>query len=114
MTTTLTVRALEDSTYVATFAFTDENGDAVTPNSITWTLLDVYRRVVNGREDVVVAAPAASVDIVLSGDDLEPYSAKETKLLMTVTADYDSSLGLGLPLIDQCWIPIDALKPWWE
>lgn len=52
---------------VATVTFEDENGDAVIPDSITWSLYDPAGAIVNTREDIAVAVPAASVDILIEG-----------------------------------------------
>lgn len=62
--------ALEQSSYVVSASFYDENGDAVTPDSVTWTLTDLEGAVINSREDVSIT-PASSVSIVLQGDDLQ-------------------------------------------
>lgn len=110
MATTLSTVAMESSTYVVTMSFTDENGDAVVPNSVTWTLTDEDGTVINDREDVVVA-PASSISIVLSGEDLDPGDDLLTFLLLTVSAEYDSDLGVGLPLVEQVRIPIEGLEP---
>jgi hypothetical protein len=110
MATVLTVEAVEGSTYVVTAAFTDEDGDLVVPNSVSWTLTESDGDVVNGRQDVS-ETPASSVDILLQGDDLLAKPAGGGYLLMTVTADYDSALGSGLPLIGQARIVVVELEP---
>ena len=111
MTTQLTVTALEDSTYVVTASFTDEDESAVVPNSIEWSLKDSAGNVVNERSAVEIAVPASSIEIVLSGDDLDPGDGEDTYLMLTITANYDSSLGLGLPLIGECVLSLSALHP---
>lgn len=98
MPTSITTRAVDQSTYVVNCAFKDENGAAVTPDSITWKLTDDAGNVINGRSAVAVAAPAASIDIVLSAGDLD-YSDGAARVL-TVLAVYDSTLGSNLPLKD--------------
>lgn len=98
MPTTLTTRAIDKSTYVINCAFTDEAGAAVIPDSITWTLTDDAGTVINSRSAVAVAPPAASIDIVLSGNDLK-YSDGAPRVL-TINAVYDSTLGSNLPLKD--------------
>jgi hypothetical protein len=102
MPSTLTTLANERSTYVITAAFTDAAGDAVVPNSITWTLTDEAWRVINSRSAVAVAVPAASISIVLSGADLALHDAKDSGgRVLTVEAEYDSTEGSGLPLNDE-------------
>jgi hypothetical protein len=98
MPTTLTTRAIDKSTYVINCAFTDENGAPVIPESISWTLTNDVGTVINSRTSVDIAVPAASVDIVLSGEDLD-YTDGAARVL-TVNAVYDSSLGSNLPLKD--------------
>ena len=112
MATTLEVKALEDSTYVVTAAFTDEDGSAVVPNTVTWSLKDKSGTVVNERT-AVDETPASSVDIVLSGDDLDPGTPDSDVgvILLTVTAPYDSALGSGLSCVAQCWIPVEEQEP---
>lgn len=111
MATVLIVTATEGSTYVVTAAFTDEDGDAVVPASITWTLTDSQGSVINERDGVEVETPAASVDILLQGADLEADPSGGGYLLFTIDATYNSSLGSGLPLVGQCRIEVDALEP---
>lgn len=110
MAITLALHAVEGSTYVVNAAFEDENGTATVPTAITWTLMDEAGAVVNDRENVVVTVPAASIDIVLSGDDLELDSYVGSKRSLTVEATYNSDLGAGLPLKAECLFPIDAIQ----
>jgi len=110
MATLLTVTATEDSTYVVNVSFTDEDGNAVVPNDVAWSLKDKSGSIINDRSDVS-ETPASSIDIVLSGDDLEPAGVERAFLVLTVTADYDSALGSGLPLIGQAKIEVLGLEP---
>jgi hypothetical protein len=91
----LTTAATDGGTYVITASFTDEAGDAVTPNTLTWSLYDRRGAVINSRLDETLVA-AASVTIVLSGDDLLHSDGAERYLI--IEGDYDSSNGSGLPL----------------
>ena len=93
-------------TAVFRVAFKDEDGNAVVPNTATWTLLR-GGSVLNNRKDVSIT-PAAVVDIVLSGNDL----VGDIQYLV-VKGDYDSSLGSGLPLrqwvsFNVEWLPAGA------
>lgn len=101
--------AIEQGTLVVTAAFTDEDGSSVVPNNITWTLTDVSGNVVNARSAVVIAVPAASNDIVLSGNDFITSNGINEDVFLTVVADYDSSNGSGLPVVDQVRITIEDL-----
>lgn len=100
MPATLTTHAKEESTYVITVSFTDEDEVAVIPATIVWTLTNTAGTVVNLRSDVAVAIPAASIDIVLKGNDLQLLTGEVNQGIRTFTveATYDSALGLGLPL----------------
>lgn len=109
MATLLVVKAVEGSTYVVTVPFTDEDGDPVVPTSIKWTLTDDEGGIVNAREDVAIAVPAATVEIVLSGDDLPSPGDQMRSVYLTVEATYDSALGSGLPLKGQCRIEVRPL-----
>lgn len=94
--TTLTA-AIEESTYVITIPFVDEDSNAVTPTAATWTLSDQYGNVINSRTNVTISPLSSSVDVVLSGDDLAIGSSGASRRF-TVKATYDSSLGTGLKL----------------
>lgn len=61
----------EESSCKVTASFLDpEDDSAITPDSnILWTLRDLEGNVINSRNQVSVA-PASSVEIFLSGDDL--------------------------------------------
>jgi len=112
MPITLELHADEESTYLATAAFTDAAGDPVTPNAntIKWTLSDMEGTVINSRNNVVIAS-ATSVDIVLSGDDLALQTGETgtVKRLLTVVAVYDSTEGTDLPLNEETVFLLDPL-----
>jgi len=110
MPSTLTTRAVEGSTYIVTAAFEDEDENAVTPNDLTWTLTDRHGNVINDREDEVIT-PDTSVDIVLTGDDLQVGDdERATVLTVTIEGTYDSDAGTDLELKDSTTFPIDGLK----
>lgn len=96
----LSVNAVDRSTLVVTVAFADEQGNAVTPTAASWSLTDGNGHVVNGREDVAIGAPDASVDIVLGGDDLAHADGHRRHLVVRWT--YNSSAGSGLAGVDFC------------
>ena len=111
MTNRLTLKAIELSTYVVTVLFFDENGQAVIPTSMTWTLADRLGNVVNNRQDVSIFNLSAAVDVVLSGNDLKvlPTTIGETRTL-TVKAIYDSGFGTSLPLNDEVEFAVKNLS----
>lgn len=101
--------AREESTYAITVAYTDENGDAVTPTAVTWTLMDGAGTVINGRSAVSIATPSTSNTIVLKGDDLAVSDAGQLERVLLIEATYDSSLGSGLPLKKEYRFHVDDL-----
>lgn len=112
MPVVLSVHAKELSTYVVTASFYDEDGNAEVPTAIKWTLTDAGGTVINAQQDIAIALPLVSVEIVLSGDDLAilPTDISSTpKRLITVEATYDSVLGLGLPLKGDAEFVIDGM-----
>ena len=112
MPTKLTEYAVERSTFAVTAAFTDEDGDAVTPSAITWTLCNEQGAIINSLQDQVVSSPAASITIVLSGADLQILNEdneSETRHL-EVSATYDSALGSDLPSNERAEFKVINLK----
>ena len=89
----------EQGTAIITHAFTDFSGTSMVPNTIVWSLLEADGTVVNSRQQVIVATPAASIDVVLSGDDLAILDSQKIELRYLVieyTFD-DSTYGNNLP-----------------
>ena len=109
---TLTVHAIEKSTYIVTATFRDEDGVLVVPNAITWTLTDEVGTVINSRIDVVVTPPMTTIYIVLQGLDLAMQTletAGTVGRIVTVNADYNSTLGSNLPLKGEVRFYVDNL-----
>jgi hypothetical protein len=96
--------AVERSTYAVTASFKDEVGASVVPTLLQWSLLGEDRATyINGRQNVAVAVPAASVTIVLTGADLaiiKKGRRDETRYLV-LEGTYTSTLGAGLSLTDE-------------
>jgi len=110
MPTNLVTKAVEQSTYIITASFTDAAGVAVVPNSINWTLTDAGGSIVNGHDDTSIAIPAASVDIVLSGNDLTCPHGRDRSLILLLEALYDSTEGSSLPMRDQVRFTVQNLQ----
>jgi len=106
---TLSVRANEEGTIVITVAVTDAAGSAVTPDTALWSLTDLDGAAINSRTAVAIAVPAASDDIVLSGDDL-PTSGSDRELLLLYYGTYTSTEGAGLPFKEQVRFWVNDLK----
>jgi hypothetical protein len=99
MALSLTLKATEESTYIITCDFTDEDGDATPPKTMKWTLSDSEGNVINNREDETVTGPEASQDVTLKGDDLQTVDNDDLLRVFTVKATYDSeTYGNDLPL----------------
>lgn len=93
---TLTTKAEEGSTYVITATYYDEDDNAVTPDSVAWTLTDGDGTVVNSRENEAIAVPSTSNDIVLGADDLRCSSGRDETRVLILEYVYDSSAGSNL------------------
>jgi len=102
MPTILTTGAVEESTFVVTLTFTDEDDNAVTPGTLTWSLFDSGGSIVNSRQGVNANPASEVVNIVLQGDDLAILSASDDRMrMLTVSGTYDSDLGNDLPIQDE-------------
>ena len=104
MIQTLSDKANEESTYIITCNFVDEDDTAVIPDTLSWTLTDLDGTVINSRSNVSVAVPTASYDIVLYGDDLAMQTGETSQTAgrkLTISATYTSDAGTGLPLKDE-------------
>lgn len=104
----LSAHAVEQSTYGITVAFTDDAGAAVIPNAgAIWKLTDVSGNVINSRTAVDITE-AASVTIVLSGNDLAIANNGKERIVY-VSATYNSSIGTNLPFKREVHFYIDEL-----
>lgn len=112
--TKLTTDAPEKGTFPVDLAFTDENGDAVSPDTLTWTLTDMDGTVINSREDVAVSSPSSSETITLSGDDLALSSedSEYEERMLIIKGTYTSDLGSGLPLRGGVIFSVVKVESW--
>ena len=94
--------AIEQSSFKVSVTFYDESGNAVSPDTMTWTLTDEDGSVVNSRENVTISDPSSSENILLQGDDLAVDGNDPVKRIVTFEGTYTSAeFGAGLPLIDE-------------
>lgn len=84
----LSTPATEGSTYVVPFSLTGDDGTTVTPSTAQWTLTDMAGNVINERSNVVIATPAASNEIVLTGSDLAEIANDAGYRVITVSGSY--------------------------
>jgi hypothetical protein len=108
MSTELETVPVERGTLVMYAAFTDHAGASVVPNAgLCWTLTDQEGGIINHRERVAIT-PAATVTIVLHGDDLA-LTSSFTRRILTIEGTYDSTLGTDLELKAQAIFNIEDL-----
>ena len=105
----LTETPIEGGTFLVTVSFYDEKGNAVTPQSLKWTLSDMEGRVVNNRSEEEISDLSSTVDIFLTGDDLAVFEDDNTRRILTVWGTYNSSHGNNLPLREQFIFEIEKL-----
>lgn len=108
MATVLTINATEESTYVVTASFVDEDGVAMVPDTLEWILTDTSGTVINNRDGESVS-PSSSVTIVLSGDDLALSDNLAAIRCLTLSGTYTSSLGANLPFTDECQFVVENI-----
>lgn len=106
---TLELTADELSTYPINIAPIDEDDNAVTPNTMTWSVTTEGGTVIHGRDCVdftednglsEVGVLSTSMDIVLNGLDLQVLSSEDGVTVarrLNVSYTYDSDLGSDLP-----------------
>lgn len=109
MPTQLTVNPTEESTLVITASYFDEDDNAITPKTGTWTLSDANGTIINEREDVVISGLSTSNTIVLSGDDLAITINTGFERVFTLKITYDSSYGNDLRNNDEATFNIKDL-----
>lgn len=97
MVSKITTKAPENGTYIFVVTFTDEDSVSTIPTALTWSLTDRYGNIINSREDVSIT-PAATINIVLSGDDLLLSKPHDNVRILLIEGTYDSDLGSDLPL----------------
>ncbi len=94
--------AIEGSSFKVTAVFYDESGNAVAPDTMTWTLTDEDGSVVNEREDIAITDPSSTESILLQGDDLVVDGNDPVERIVTFEGTYTSAdFGAGLPLVDE-------------
>jgi hypothetical protein len=104
---TLEERPNEKGTAVFTIAFTDEDENAVVPNTAAWQLMKTDGTIVNERsfENCSFTGDA----VVLSGDDLQLFDNDSKKRVFAIHATYNSTAGDDLPLNDEVMFKITDL-----
>ena len=101
-TTTISVDVLEGGTLIVGASFQDEDGNSVTPNTLNYTVLDRYEKVVNSLDEMTIT-PSSSIEVTLSGEDLPAGT-----LYFLLKGTYNSDAGSDLPL--KGYVEIDKIK----
>jgi len=110
MPITLTETFNEESTAAFDFTFTDEDGDAVTPDTFKWSLTDAYaKNIINTRTNIA-ETPASTITVLLTGDDFALTANANTDRLLTVEWTFISTLGNGLPMKEEYLFTVSNLK----
>ncbi|MFH1985262.1 MAG: hypothetical protein ABIL58_25780 [Pseudomonadota bacterium] len=86
----------EESTILISADFADEDGIAVAPLTMSWKLTDSAGAVINDRSAVGIEVPAASVNIVLTSDDLGIAGSGDVVRILTLWGTYNSASGSAL------------------
>ena len=105
--------AKEGSSFGIQIDFEDEEGTALAPTTLTWSLVDEDNAIVNSRQDVSITTPSSTEVIVLSGDDLIAVENEEgihTHLWLVIQGTYTSDLGIDLPFKDQVRFSVEPIK----
>ena len=109
MPVTLATHAVEESTFIVQFSFTDHAGAAITPKAgAVYSLTDRDGNIINSREDVGITE-GTTMTIAISGDDLALSDPADNLRIITIEATYDGVLGNDLPLRDSIRFYIDNL-----
>ncbi len=100
--------APEKGVAIIQVVFTDEDDKSVTPNTATikWTLtnrpaaLSTIATIINSREQVTGITSAATINIVLEGDDLQILTGEESdrfvERVLLIEWQYDSTVQTNL------------------
>jgi len=109
MPTRLAIVPTEESNFTIPVSFFDEDENAITPKTGTWTLSDKRGTIINSREDVAISSLSTKIYITLSGDDLAITDSTGVARVLTVKITYDSSYGNDLPLNQEATFSLEDL-----
>jgi hypothetical protein len=103
----------EGGSCVVKCSFDDEDGVAVTPKSIDWTLSDKNGEVINLLDAVPFTSPATSIDVLLEGADLQVLTDErhlpEVARKFLIHYVYDSSIGSDVDQNEQLTFWVENL-----
>lgn len=108
--TTLTIVAPEHGSYPITASFSDTEGTAFTPKTLSWSLLDIIGTVMNGRDKVSLTPSGTYYTVVLQGDDLiYDAGAVPGVRIFYMEGTYDSVYGNDQEFRAECQFSIEDL-----
>lgn len=107
---TLSKKAKEGGTFVVRLTWLDEDDNAVTPDSATWSLTNSDGVIINSREDVAIAVPSTYNDVVLGPDDLLCSSHQDEDRVVIGKFIYDSAAGSNLTGVDEVAFGIEKVE----
>jgi len=89
----------------------DESGNAIPPDSLSWTLTDIKGvEIINSREEVPIITPAEENIILLYGDDLAIDNKEKTDRVILFEGTYTSGdFGASIPIKDEAVFTIIPL-----
>ncbi len=98
----LSLQLVAGSTGVISASFTDEDDNAVIPNTLNYSLYN-SGSIVNSKEKISIT-PDSTINIILSGLDLIPGTT-----YIIVEGTYDSTYGNDLPIKQwECFKVVDV------
>jgi len=101
--------AVENSSYLIELTAYDELGQEVVPKTGTWSLTDTDGETINERANIVISPLAATMHVLLTGDDLAlsaAFAGTSELRVFIFEGTYDSIYGADNPLKDQLVFPV--------
>ena len=101
--------AVENSSYLIELTAYDELNQEVVPKTGTWSLTDTSGTAINARTDIVISPLAATMHVLLTGDDLAlsaAFAGTSELRVFIFEGTYDSAYGVDNPLKDQLIFPV--------
>jgi len=100
--------AKEGNTYIIDYAFTNENGSAVTIISGSWSLRNNAGVIVNSRSAISILSSSAG-SIILTPDDLVYEENSSTMRTFTIKGIYNGEHGSACSIADEATFSITNL-----
>ena len=109
------VAAKEEETYIIGYSPKDHLKQAVTPVTLTWSLMDLDGNPVNGRTDVVVPPAGTTSHIIMTGDDLAlDVDGQRVRRILLIKATYNAEIDekpyVGLPIYIEARFDIEPVE----